>query len=209
MVMATFHLFLKRIVFSGALYSFMRNFIKGSIMKKLFIFTLFVVFFSCSTSNFVREGYPTLESVGNIDLGRYLGKWYEIARYPFFFEDGLVNTTATYSLLENGNIRVVNEGYRDTASGKKETALGEAWIPNKNSTAELKVSFFGPFAADYWVIDLDTEDYSYAVVSSGYKYLWILSRIPKMDEELYASLLQKVAKLGFDIDKLYKVPQNW
>jgi apolipoprotein D and lipocalin family protein len=178
-------------------------------MKKLSVFALLVVLFSCSTNNFVREGYPALKSIGNIDLAKYLGKWYEIARYPFFFEDGLVNTTATYSLLENGNIKVVNEGYRDTTSGKKETALGEAWIPNKNITAELKVSFFGPFASDYWVIDLKTDDYSYAVVSSGYKYLWILSRTPKMDEELYSLLLQKVTKLGFDISKLYKVPQNW
>ncbi|MBN1409204.1 MAG: lipocalin family protein [Spirochaetales bacterium] len=178
-------------------------------MKNGVIVFLILIIISCNSNNFIREGYPPLQSVGNIDVERYLGKWYEIARMPFFFEDGLVNTTATYSIMENGNIKVVNEGNREVASGKKESAYGEAWIPDQTRNAELKVSFFGPFSSDYWIIDLDKENYSYAMVSSGYKYLWILSRTPAMDDALYSGLIEKAGELGFETKKLYKVPQDW
>jgi len=178
-------------------------------MKKMILFSLLILLVSCSTGNYVRKGFPVLKSVEKVDLARYLGKWYEIARFPFVFEDGLVNTTATYSLLDNGKIRVLNEGYRGTAAGKKETAKGAAWVPDSQQSSKLKVSFFAPFSSDYWVIALDDLNYSYAMVSSGYKYLWILSRTPQMDDTLYAALVEQAAALGFQTEKLYKVPQNW
>jgi len=178
-------------------------------MKKIFFLCLSILLFACSSGNAVRKGYPALQAVADVDLSRYLGKWYEIARFPFVFEDGLVNTTATYSLLKNGKVSVLNEGYRDTATGKKSTAKGVASIPNPAMNSKLKVSFFGPFAADYWIIALDEIDYSYALVCSQYKYLWVLSRTPIMDDSIYNELVQKATAWGFQTEKLYKVPQNW
>jgi apolipoprotein D and lipocalin family protein len=178
-------------------------------MKKAAFVLLVLAVFSCSSGPYVRDGYPQLQSVGTIDLQKYLGKWYEIARYPFIFEDGLVNTTATYSLLDNGHIKVLNEGSRGNAQGKREAANGDAWIPDARRNAEIKVSFFGPFSSDYWVIDLDAAGYSYAMVGSGYNYLWILSRTPTMDDALYAALVQKAKDLGYETGKLFKVPQEW
>jgi apolipoprotein D and lipocalin family protein len=178
-------------------------------MKKLLFALLPLMLISCATGNYAREGFPPLQAVEKVELSRYLGRWYEIARFPFFFEDGLVNTTATYSLQADGNILVLNEGYRNTVSGNKETARGWAWIPDPKQTSRLKVSFFGPFASDYWVIMLDEKDYSYAVVSTGYKYLWILSRTPVMDPGLYERLVKKAVEFGFDTSKLIPVPQQW
>ncbi|MBN2351979.1 MAG: lipocalin family protein [Spirochaetales bacterium] len=88
--------------------------------------------------------------MANLDLSRSLGRWYEIARLPFVFEDGLVNTSATYSLQADGNIQVLNEGYRNTFTGKKEKARDWAWVPDPARTAKLKVSFFGPFAGGFY-----------------------------------------------------------
>jgi apolipoprotein D and lipocalin family protein len=178
-------------------------------MKKVLYMFVMISISSCSSAKFVRDGFPPLVSIGKIDITRYTGKWYEIARFPFYFEDGLVNTTATYTLLADGRIRVLNEGYRDSQAGKKETAEGIAWVSNEERNAELKVSFFGPFSSDYWIIELDKNDYSYAMVCSGYKYLWILSRTPVLDRTIYKALTDKAAELGFETTKLYEVPQVW
>ena len=178
-------------------------------MKKNFLTLVPLMLFSCASGTYIREGYPPLQAVEKIELSRYLGRWYEIARFPFVFEDGLVNTTATYSLQPDGNIRVLNEGYRDSPTGKKATARGWAWVPDPARTAKLKVSFFGPFSSDYWVIMLDEENYSYAVVGTGYKYLWILSRTPVMEADLYDRLVARAAELGYDTSRLFKVPQQW
>lgn len=168
---------------------------------------LMAVTAGCSR-NYVRENFPPLRSVGQIDAKRYLGKWYEIARYPFYFEDGLVNTTATYSLKSNGNILVLNEGTRGSADGKRESATGEARFEDTNRTAELLVSFFGPFAADYWVVEIDRTNYSYAMVATGYSYLWILSRKPELETSVLKKLLVRAAELGFETNRLYFVPQT-
>jgi apolipoprotein D and lipocalin family protein len=180
----------------------------GKHMKSIAFVFLPLALFSCATGHYVRAGFPPLRSVEQVDLSRYLGRWYEIARFPFVFEDGLINTTATYGLQQDGTIEVLNEGYRDSAAGKKETARGRAWIPDPKQTARLKVSFFGPFSSDYWVIMLDEKDYSYAVVSTGYQYLWILNRTPVMDAALYERLVRQAAELGFDTGRLIKVHQE-
>ena len=147
-------------------------------------------------------------TVKELDLNRYLGTWYEIARFPHSFEKNLVGVTATYSLREDGKIKVLNQGYKNMLDGELSVAEGKAKIPNKLEPAKLKVSFFWIFYADYNVLELD-ENYQYAMIgSSSDKYFWILCRTPQMDSATYEMLLEKARKRGYNLEKLYKVPQK-
>ena len=148
-------------------------------------------------------------TVKALDLNRYLGKWYEIARFPHSFEKNLVGVTATYRLKEDGMIEVLNEGFKNTLDGEHSQAIGKAKIPNKLEPGKLRVSFFWIFYADYFVLELDEENYQYAMIgSSSDKYFWILCRTPQMDETVYNMLLDKARKRGYHLEKLYKVPQS-
>ena len=143
----------------------------------------------------------TITVVPHVELKRYLGKWYEIAHLPARFQKGCTDTTATYTLSEDGSISVLNECRRN---GKVKQAKGKAKVVDKNSGAKLKVTFFWPFYGDYWIIDLG-KDYEYAVVGTpNRKYLWILSRTPKMDDKLFSQLIDSVKSKGFDVTPLIK-----
>ncbi len=149
----------------------------------------------------------SIPPVPHFELSRYLGTWYEIARLPHRFEKGLVRVTATYTLLPDGKIQVLNRGFK-TSKNKWSQAKGKAWVPDPAVPARLKVRFFWPFSAEYKIIRLDP-DYQWAVVtSSSTKYFWILSRTPVMDEALYQSLVQFAAQNGFDTGRLIRVPQE-
>jgi apolipoprotein D and lipocalin family protein len=149
-----------------------------------------------------------LKTVDHVDIERYMGTWYEIAKFPQRFEDGLVGITATYSLLPNGKVRVLNSRYVGDFNGKLKTAKGKAWVVDKKTNAKLKVSFFWPFAGDYWIIELG-KDYEYAVVSEeSRRYMWILSRTPKMDERIYEEILERLKRNGFDISIIELNPQD-
>jgi apolipoprotein D and lipocalin family protein len=140
-----------------------------------------------------------LEVVPQVDLKKYLGKWYEIAHLPAKFQEGCDETTATYTLSEDGSISVLNECIKD---GRAKQAKGKAKVVDKNSGAKLKVTFFWPFYGDYWIIKLG-KDYDYSVVGTpSRKYLWILSRTPKMDDKLYSQLLEFGKSKGFNINNL-------
>ena len=170
------------------------------------VLPVLILGFSCATVGERTGG--TIRVVESVDLDRYVGAWYEIARLPNSFEKGLVCTTATYTVTEDGRIRVVNEGRKESAAGKKSRAVGTAWVVDPAEPAKLKVSFFWPFASDYWIIALDRETYRYAVVaSSNRRYLWVLSREPFMEESLYERLLDSARAMGFDTNALYRVPQ--
>ncbi|HWQ89297.1 MAG TPA: lipocalin family protein [Desulfitobacteriaceae bacterium] len=142
----------------------------------------------------------------DIDITRYLGTWYEIARLPHAFEKGLDNVTAAYTLKSDGKIEVINTGFKN---GEKKIAKGVAWIPDKSCPGKLLVSFFRPFKSLYKIIKLDEENYSYAVVTSSIKdYLWILSREPKISDELFNNLISYASSLGFDASKIIRVSQD-
>ena len=146
--------------------------------------------------------------VKELDIERYLGKWYEISRYDHRFERGLVGVTASYSFREDGKIKVVNTGFKETLDGQKSEAIGKARIPDPNIPSKLKVSFFWFFYGDYFVLELD-ENYQWAVIgSSSDNYLWILSRTPQMDESLYNELLDKLTYRGYDVNKLIRIEQK-
>lgn len=161
-------------------------------------------FFGCGASN-----YAPLDVVDKVDVNRYLGKWYEIALLPNSFQKGCNCTTAEYSLIDEETIRVVNTCRKDSVTGEIDQANGKAFIVDGTNNAKLRVQFFWPFRGDYWIIDLDKENYQYAVVGTpSRKYLWILSRTPKMDDELFNSLVEKCGTKGFDVSKLIRTDQD-
>lgn len=146
-----------------------------------------------------------IPAICDVDLKRYIGRWYEIARLPQKFEEGLEYVTATYSLKADGDIEVINAGKRN---GVKSEARAVATVPDPKCTGEILVSFFKPFKSKYRIILLD-EEYKYAVVTGGnISYLWILSREPEISDELYNDLISYISSKGFDRSKIIKVVQN-
>ena len=142
-----------------------------------------------------------VQAVHNFDKQRYLGKWYEIARFDYIFERGLNNTTAEYAANEDGTIKVVNKGY-NTRKAKYQSAVGKAKFTGDEQVARLKVSFFGPFYAGYNVIALDN-DYRYALVAGKNRdYLWLLSREKSMPEEVIERYLNIARSHGFKVEDL-------
>jgi len=149
-----------------------------------------------------------LHVVPSVDLERYAGKWYEIARLPNRFQrDCAANTTATYTLRPDGKITVINECSK--ADGRRKSAKGTARVADpKGPNTKLKVSFFWPFSGNYWIIELDPE-YRWAVIGEpGRDYLWILSREPRLDEGLYTQILERAKQQGFDVARVMKTVQS-
>lgn len=154
-----------------------------------------------------------LKAIAQLDLQRYLGRWFEIAKFPNRFQRQCVSdTSADYSLLPNGHIRVLNQ-CRNSA-GNWEHAIGVARPIGGPPTARLKVRFtpewlsFLPFVwGDYWVVDLDEKYELVAVSEPQREFLWILSRAPAVSESSYTELLGRLAAMGLDIQKLEKTPQ--
>ena len=149
----------------------------------------------------------TLQTVSNVDINRYSGKWHEIASYPQWFQKGCHCTTAEYTISKKGYVIVENRCNRDSVNGKQSYIKGKAFVMKNSGNAKLKVQFFWPFKGKYWIIDL-ADDYSYSVVSHpNKKYLWILSRTPKMDDVVYQQILSRLKEKGFDLTKL-KITQQ-
>jgi lipocalin len=179
-------------------------------MKTLQIKTALIVAFlfliitgGCQTKK--SEGMDN-STVKELDLQRYLGTWYEIARFDHSFERNLVGVTATYSMRDDGKIRVLNQGYKNTLFGKNSVAEGKAKLTD--DPGKLKVSFFWIFYADYYIMELD-ENYQWALIGSkSDKYLWILSRTPKLEDNVKNLILHHATKRGYDTSKLIWVEQK-
>lgn len=167
----------------------------------LTLFALTIIVGACST---IPENTT---AISPFDKDRYLGKWYEIARFDLSFERNLNNTTATYSINPNGTIKVVNKGY-NTVKEKWSEVEGKAKFIGADSVAMLKVSFFGPFYGGYNVIALDPE-YKYALVSGGsLNYLWILSREKSIPNSVKEEYLRIAEEIGFDTSALLWVEHD-
>jgi apolipoprotein D and lipocalin family protein len=161
---------------------------------------LFLAFAACAASE--------LTVVPSVDLKRYAGAWYEIARFPTRFQkDCASDVTATYTLKPDGDVEVLN-ACRE-AGGKTKQAKGTAKLADKKGPASrLKVTFFWPFYGDYWIIGLDP-DYKWAVVGApGRDYLWILSRTPQINDGLYQKLVEDAKQKGFDTSRLVRTRQS-
>lgn len=168
-------------------------------MKKIFLMSCFVALFAaCDASNGVDN-----TTVQSVDLNRYLGYWYEIAKYDHYFERDLDYAMAKYTLREDGRIDVLNTGIKD---GRAKDAKGIA--KTTDVPGLLRVSFFGPFFSDYRIMMLD-DDYQYALVGGKTnKFLWILSRTPQLDDETKSLILAEAERRGYDTSKLIWVKQQ-
>lgn len=144
-------------------------------------------------------------TVKQLDIPRFMGKWYEIARYEHTFEKGMTYVTAEYSLLPDGKIRVINRGMKNE---KPKEIIGKARQPNPiEYPGRLEVSFFLWFYADYYILELD-KDYQHAIIGSNTdKYLWILSRSPEIPKDTLDKLLTNIRQRGYDLSKLVFVKQ--
>ena len=172
-----------------------------TLLKYPLIGILGLLFTSCST---IPEGVMAIKP---FDTVKYMGKWYEIARFDFRFERNLNNTTAQYSVNDDGTIKVVNRGY-NYEKKKWEEATGVAKFVGGSDVAMLKVSFFRPFYGGYNVIAIDS-DYKYALVcGNDLSYLWILSRETRMPEDIKQNYLSTAKKLGFDTSALIWVEHD-
>lgn len=149
---------------------------------------------------------PDGETVGSVDISKYMGLWYEVASIPVRFQRDCVATTAQYTLLDNGQVEVLNSCRKATLDGELKEAKGRGRVVEKETNSKLEVSFVGPFPgdtwffwADYWIVELG-KDYEYAVVGSPTKkYLWVLSREKEMNSALLEQILQRRADEGYDI----------
>lgn len=169
-------------------------------MFKMFIaFICSFVFLGCA------KHYAPLPTVEKVDLNRYLGTWYEIARYDHSFEKGCTNVSATYALNDDGSINVLNQCTKEDGTHKE--AKGIAYGVDATNS-KLKVSFFRPFYGNYWVLMLD-EDYTYALIGEpSREYLWILSRSKNIDEATKHQILTKAEECNYDTSKLLWVKQK-
>lgn len=158
----------------------------------------------CSCAS-IPEGITPVE---DFSLESYLGTWYEIARFDFRFEKDLSHVTATYSLNEDGTVKVVNTGY-NTKKEKWQEALGKARFRTDDTTVgALEVSFFGPFYTGYNVLKID-QGYTTALVGGkNFDYLWILSRTPEISEEVKQEYVEYAQNLGYTISNLVWVEQD-
>ena len=180
-----------------------------SVLRKFLLPLILVLMAStllqCGTS---RKQLPPLRVVSHVELNKYTGIWYEIARYPTRFQEGCVGSRATYTLRDDGRIAVLNQCHIGSLDGEISSASGKGWVVDPRTNAKLKVSFFWPFSGDYWIIDLG-ETYEYAVVGHpSREYLWILSRTPRMEEGLYNRILGRLDDQHYDVSKLIRTPQK-
>lgn len=146
------------------------------------------------------------QPVPKVELSRYMGKWYEIARYPQRFEKDCHGVTAEYALRPDGKVSVLNTCRKGSLSGEARSAGATAWAVD-GSNARFKVRFFWPFTGPYWIVDLDPE-YRWALVGHPKReYFWILSRTPRLAPDLEAQVMAKVVELGYDPARLERGDQ--
>lgn len=156
-----------------------------------------------------------MTTVEHVDLNKYLGKWYEIARFEAWFETDCVNVTAEYS-QEDDFIKVVNTCHLKTLDGKLKSSTGRAWVVDKKTNAKLKVSFLPGylcfldrlFSGDYWILKLDPNYEVVLVGEPSKKYLWILARTTVINHRIYEEYVNYARDLGFDVSKLQLTPQK-
>lgn len=148
-----------------------------------------------------------VEPITEFEVSKYLGKWYEIARLDHSFERGLSKVSAEYKLRDDGGIDVINRGYSEEDE-EWQTAHGKAYFVEEPDQGYLKVSFFGPFYGSYIIFTLDKEGYEYAFVSGpNLSYLWLLSRAPKVDQQVINDFTEQAKALGFNTKELIFVDQ--
>ncbi|SFS35068.1 lipocalin family protein [Sphingobacterium wenxiniae] len=175
--------------------------------KKKSLLLLAAVAAGTALYNALKPVRSEVAVVENFEKEKYIGAWYEIARMDFYWEKNLKNVLATYTLNDDGSIRVNNQGY-DMVKEKNKQSVGKARFLRGENEGALKVSFFGPFYSGYNVVMVD-EDYRYALVfGENLDYLWILSRDKNIPEEVKQKYLDYAKQSGYAIDKLVWTVQD-
>ncbi len=173
---------------------------------KSFVLLFLVTIQLFRTCSVMSQNSPSVTDT--VDLQKYAGKWYEIASYPMSFQMDCFFVTADYTLTDKGYVKVFNSCRKGSINGKVKSIQGKAFPVKGSNNAKLKVQFFWPLKADYWVID-KAADYSWAVVSGpSRKYLWILCRTPEMQKETWQGITERLRENGFDINKLKMTIHN-
>ncbi|MCF8122972.1 MAG: lipocalin family protein [Desulfarculaceae bacterium] len=150
---------------------------------------------------------PASVAVSPVELDRYLGRWYEIASFPAWFQKGCVCTTADYS-RQGEELVVVNACRENSPQGEPRKARARAWVVDASGGGRLKVQFQWPFTGDYWIIGLDSA-YRWAVVGTPDRdYLWILSRTPRLGSAQYQKAVQIAKQKGWPIQRLRRTLQD-
>ena len=168
-----------------------------------------LVALALASASLWAETPKPLDLVPSLDLQRYLGRWYEVARYQHGFEKTLVGATAEYAIRDDGRVSVLNSGFKKTLDGKYTDVKAVAWRPDDAVPGALKVKFFGLFTSDYLVFGLDEVDYQWALVGNNTrKYLWFLSRMPEVSPELLEKMKGIAEAQCYDLSTLYMVPQK-
>lgn len=177
-------------------------------MKTLVLATLTALTLVACTSSSYRDSGVPIRAVDAVDLSRYAGKWFEIARFPNRFEEGCEAVTAEYSLREDGQVDVLNTCRQGAINGPIETAEGIA-RPVDGTNAKLEVKFVQwlPFAGDYWVLYLDDAYETVAVGNPGGSTGWILARDPQPDPASVDAARAALAANGYDISRMIMVAQ--
>lgn len=149
------------------------------------------------------------KTVRNLDIKRFMGKWFEIARFDHHFEHNLVGSTIEYELLPTGDIRITNRGYWGDLEGTCCEAHGTAKITDPQEPGRLRITYFLKFYAEYNIMEVDEQNYNYALIGSNTcHYLWLLSRTPELSEKHVRHLLHQAKQRGYDISMLKWVKQK-
>jgi apolipoprotein D and lipocalin family protein len=171
-------------------------------MKQFLIF--FAPFFLLASCRTIPKG---VKPIVPFDINRYVGTWYEIGRKNHKFERGLSRVTATYTLDENGRVKVENKGY-NSLTGRESKATGKAKLVNEGKEGRLKVSFFGPFYSPYNIIAIDPEYENAMVIGRDKTYFWLLSKNTEMPEEIKQRYLQIAEEYKIKTDNIIWVKQD-
>jgi apolipoprotein D and lipocalin family protein len=183
-------------------------------MTRRVVYGIIVVIMLITMAAHAQQPMQELKTVDKVDLDRYVGKWYEVARFPNRFQTKCTGeVTANYTKREDGRIDVINQCR--TLNGSMTEAVGVACVVDTSSNARLKVRFAPAWLGwlpmvwgDYWIIAL-ADDYSYAVIGEpGRNYLWILSRTPSMPEKSWLMAVRQAQTQGFDVAKLIRTNQG-
>lgn len=183
---------------------------RPSVWGWLFLAALAVLLAACGSSTVYRDTDVAITSNGPVDLDRYQGLWYEIARFPNRFEEGCFAVTAAYSLNEDGSVKVVNTCRQGALDGPVEAAEGRATRTTPDGD-RLEVGFVWwlPFAVgDYWILDVD-DAYQVAVIGNPAGTTgWVLARTPSLPQDQLDQALAVLTRNGYDVGQIYMTPQN-
>ncbi len=181
----------------------------NQLLSKL-IFFVIVTAVSVSVtfqSAWASANLPALQTVDSVDLSKYAGLWYEVIHLPSRLQEGCQDSTATFSLRNDGEIDILNS-CRDKHDGSLHHTNGRGWSIDKSHNARLMFSFFWPFRSEYLIIDQGKE-YEYSVICTpDRKRLWVISRTPKLNGDVFESILQHLEKQGFNRDSFVKTEQG-